>query len=144
MKTIRKEETITKQITEYEAFDGTVFTTEEECRKWEQSAKCAINANAKPLLLERSYVNVYEMQPFGGEDTAYHIHPNDEKELKAITQWMAQFDCGNLPTTDIIGKDVLVIVDGCEYLYWATPDKIKEEFCKSVDALLFKAEEEEK
>ena len=49
MKEIQKE---TKQyITLYEAIDGTKFTSKEECRKYEESAKCVLMAKYNRLVL---------------------------------------------------------------------------------------------
>ena len=45
-----KEELIHKiYVTKYEANDGTIFTTSEECQKYENSARAAILAKYKEL-----------------------------------------------------------------------------------------------
>ena len=42
-------EKVTK-VTHYEAIDGTTFTTEEECKKYEDTAKCVLLTKYKPLV----------------------------------------------------------------------------------------------
>lgn len=42
-------EKVTK-VTHYEAIDGTTFTTEEECVKYEDTAKCVLFTKYKPLV----------------------------------------------------------------------------------------------
>lgn len=42
-------EKVTK-VTHYEAIDGTTFTTEEECQKYEDTAKCALLTRYKCLV----------------------------------------------------------------------------------------------
>lgn len=42
-------EKVTK-VTHYEATDGTTFTTEEECVKYEDTAKCVLLTKYKPLV----------------------------------------------------------------------------------------------
>ena len=42
-------EKVTK-VTRYEAIDGTTFTTEEECVKYEDTAKCVLLTKYKPLI----------------------------------------------------------------------------------------------
>ena len=42
-------EKVTK-VTRYEAIDGTTFTTEEECVKYEDTAKCVLLTKYKPLV----------------------------------------------------------------------------------------------
>ena len=42
-------EKVTK-VTRYEAIDGTTFTTEEECLKYEDTAKCVLLTKYKPLV----------------------------------------------------------------------------------------------
>ena len=42
-------EKVTK-VTRYEAIDGTTFTTEEECVKYEDTAKCVLLIKYKPLV----------------------------------------------------------------------------------------------
>lgn len=52
MKELKRTETVTKEITYgWEASDGKVFNTEEECRKYEESAKGVCFAAAQKYLL---------------------------------------------------------------------------------------------
>jgi len=52
MKELKRTETITREITTgWEASDGKVFNTEEECKKYEQSAECVCFEAAKKYRL---------------------------------------------------------------------------------------------
>ena len=35
--------TVTKDIIHYEAYDGTIFDSEDECKQYEKTSQCAIN-----------------------------------------------------------------------------------------------------
>lgn len=50
MKEIQKE--ISQHVTVYEAIDGTEFTSKEQCKKYEESAKCVLMAKYNKLILK--------------------------------------------------------------------------------------------
>lgn len=50
MKEIQKE--ISQHVTVYEAMDGTEFTSKEECKKYEESAKCVLMAKYNKLVVK--------------------------------------------------------------------------------------------
>lgn len=53
MKEIKKEKTTTQTYTEYEAIDGTIFKSEEECQEYEKTAKCVLRARVKRLIVTK-------------------------------------------------------------------------------------------
>lgn len=70
MKEIQKE---TKQyITVYEAIDGTEFKSKEECKKYEESAKCVLIAKYNKLVV-RSCVESNIFGCIGSEEEAINI-----------------------------------------------------------------------
>ena len=59
---IRKTETIEKLVrTEYIAEDGTVFSNEEECKKYEESTLFAISKKLKRLDNKKNGASEYEI-----------------------------------------------------------------------------------
>lgn len=68
----------------YQAIDGTQFTTEEECRKYEESAKCALLTRYKPLVIN----SVTENELFNGtgsEEYEYDVvKMNTEQDVETI------------------------------------------------------------
>ena len=53
MKTISREETITKTVTIYVAIDGTEFDNEKECQVYDNSAKAVINSKYNKLIVKK-------------------------------------------------------------------------------------------
>lgn len=74
----------TTKIVMYQATDGTQFTTEEECRKYEESAKCALLTRYKPLVIG----SITENNLFNGcgsEEYEYDIVKiNTEQDVETI------------------------------------------------------------
>ena len=52
METITIQET--KYITKYKAIDGTIFNSDSECKKYEESAKCALLYKYNKFAFNRS------------------------------------------------------------------------------------------
>lgn len=52
MKEIVKEVTRTEKITEYEAIDGTVFESCDECKKYDESARAVLMSKYKKLVIK--------------------------------------------------------------------------------------------
>lgn len=57
----------TYQVTKYQAEDGTIFDTKEECEKYDKSAKCVLLGKYNDLVIRQT--NCYDLcNPFGGSD----------------------------------------------------------------------------
>jgi hypothetical protein len=74
----------TTKVVMYQATDGTQFTTEEECRKYEESAKCALLTRYKPLVIN----SILESELFkgsGSEEYEYDVVKiNNEQDVETI------------------------------------------------------------
>lgn len=57
----------TYQITKYQAEDGTIFNTKEECKKYDESAKCVLLGKYNDLVIRQT--NCYYLcDPLGGSE----------------------------------------------------------------------------
>lgn len=70
----------TYQVTKYQAEDGTIFDTKEECKKYDESAKCVLLGKYNDLVIRQT--DCYNLcDPFGGsEDYAVDIVKVNSKE----------------------------------------------------------------
>lgn len=83
MKEIQKE---TKQyVTVYEAVDGTEFTSKEECKKYEESAKCVLMAKYSKLVTKSD--TEWELFGVGSDESIVDVvRLNDEQDVNMILQ----------------------------------------------------------
>jgi len=83
MKEVKKE--IKKYETVYVSTDGHEFATQEECKRYEQSALGVLMEKYKPLIIKTS--NEYELFSVGDEDNIVDIVKiSDESEADLIKQ----------------------------------------------------------
>lgn len=70
----------TYQVTKYQAEDGTIFDTKEECQKYDESAKCVLLGKYNDLVIRQT--DCYNLcDPFGGsEDYGVDIVKVNTKE----------------------------------------------------------------
>ena len=85
---IRKTETIEKLVrTEYIAEDGTVFRSEEECKKYEESALFAISKELKRLTKDNT--SQYEINDnFSCDDTVEIFDVQTERDLENLRRYL--------------------------------------------------------
>lgn len=85
MKEVKKEKTTTQIYYEYEAIDGTIFDTEDECKKYENSAKCVLRAKVKKLIVTKEH-NAWTL--LGGSDDSAIVgfKFNNEDDIQAFIQ----------------------------------------------------------
>lgn len=130
--------TVTTETTYgYEANDGTVFSSKEECEKYEQSARCVIRQHAKDILFREWDCDSL----FGG----YHYEDNvkvwfikDENTLSIVNQYLRSMDpYASLVTPDYIGLRVAVVVgsDGCYSSVLGTYNEILLDFTNKLNKL---------
>ena len=77
----------TYQVTKYQAEDGTIFDTEKECKKYDESAKCVLLGKYNDLVIRQT--TCYDLcDPFGGsEDYGVDIvKVNTKEDLDLILQ----------------------------------------------------------
>lgn len=128
---IEKKIEIVSYKTVYEAIDGTEFTSKDECKKYEESARCVLMAKySKLILTSDTEWNLFEM---GSEDFIVDvIKLNNEKDIDVVLQLIA-LERYTLPSTEYMkeGEEKLIkafeenspvfIGRGCEndsfYLY---------------------------
>ena len=98
MKAITKERTVTETYTMYEAKDGTLFTTEEACKRYDESAKCAVRMRLDFKKLTGDKENHdsmwYALNALDGllengcESSEYFLWtPKTEDDIKNYLQW---------------------------------------------------------
>ena len=85
---VRKTETIEKLVrTEYIAEDGTVFSNEEECKKYEESALFAISKELKRLTKDNT--SQYEINDnFSCDDTVEIFDVQTERDLENLRRYL--------------------------------------------------------
>lgn len=121
MKEIKRTRTI-EEVTGYEAEDGTVFKTKEECEKYESTAKVVVYKAFKELMVDGkpfAECNIWEDFGYGSEefDLAV-IEIKDETDLEIANRYY-ELNGGFNISKDFIGKKVLVDIGFCY-------DKVKE------------------
>ncbi len=85
MKKIQKEVVIKRYDDVFVANDGTEFNTKEECEKYENSAKCALMARYKLLVIKES--DCFSLFGFGSdEDVIEVVKIESEEDLNLILQ----------------------------------------------------------
>ena len=141
-----KKETKQIQKIEYEytyiADDGTEFKSEEECKKYEETAKCAVNVMFDKLQKQvcKDVGQDDWLSAFGFEDDIYAVKIRNANDVDAVNKWIISH---KYSTDQCIGVDAVGTIQLFEvYSYideiWhiGTVEKMKEEFSKFVDSLV--------
>jgi len=112
MKEIVKERVI-KEVTGYEATDGTMFKTKEECEKYENSSLAAIRGMFRNLMVDEPFpeCSIYEDFGYGSEEYFFCVVDiKDEEDLKVALMYQNEVAPNSAiqfnPT--MIGKRILV------------------------------------
>ena len=125
MKEIKKEVIHKSYVTKYEALDGTIFESAEECKKYEASAKCVIVTKYKEI--EINLVSEYQLFDTGSEEYFIGVvKPRDEEDVDLLLQVYSFFNPHRTEKThlqealEIFRKaveteDFLIIGRGCDY-----------------------------
>lgn len=87
---VRKTETIEKLVrTEYIAEDGTVFRSEEECKKYEESALFAISKELKRLGNKKNGASEYDIYDECSEECLVEIfNAETERDIENIRRYV--------------------------------------------------------
>ena len=151
MRKERKEFKRIEYVDVYVAEDGTEFSTEEQCKKYEASAKFAIEQMVRKIPNQiTAYVGEKDAPSMiGCEDTMYALRIRNEEDVIAVNMWVESFGDGfehNCIGTDAIGSIIFVDVFDCGGGIWTigTPENMKKTYCDFVDSLYNKLVEEEK
>lgn len=88
MKELKRTETITREITTgWEASDGTWFKTEEECKKYEESAKGVCSEAAKKYMI--GSCSEIDFTEYGSDECSMEFYDVPDMEAaKAIAQYV--------------------------------------------------------
>lgn len=143
MREIKRTRTI-EEITGYEANDGTYFTTEEECLKYERSAEAAIREMFNNICVKHNgnasfaESEIFENYGYGNEEYEYVIADiKTETELKIANMycdiWAGSF--GKKLKNDSIGKRVLIRIGNTfsqDFIPVGTEEEIVEDFKKTM------------
>lgn len=134
MKELTREVT-TKEITGYEANDGTIFCSKEECEKYEQTSDCVIKAAFEKLVIaENNEFSLFDGYGCGSDEwRIVLIHINNAEELKTAnmySQITVRHD--NRFDENSIGKELIVGVGdgygGLDCWVYGTVDELTEKF----------------
>lgn len=119
-------EKVTK-VTHYEAIDGTTFTTEEECQKYEDTAKCVLLTKYKPLV--KRTASEYDIFNTGSDEYMIDIlqYLSSESDIDILIQ-LHRLYCSNKNLNDdfynkmrsklekcLKNRDIVLIGRGTEY-----------------------------
>lgn len=123
MKEIKRTKTI-EQLVGYEAFDGKIFKTEDECRNYEQSAYGVLRKGLEDLMVGESFNETMLFEDFGYGSEEYGlavIEIKDEDDLFKVNHYYEFVNevngchiCHNPIGKEYIGKRVLINL-GCEW-----------------------------
>lgn len=112
MKVIEKEKVI-KEVVGYEANDGKRFTTEQECKLYEESAYGVIQYEFKKLIEGGdtfAECDIFKNQGYGSEEYQMAVvNIKNADDLKIVNQYL-QMRQNKLLSPDVIGKKVLICV----------------------------------
>lgn len=93
MKEIKEE--IKREVTDihtyYEALDGTRFTNEEECKKYEDTALCVAKAKVRKLIVTEE-LNAWEAMGGYEDNGVFGVKVSTKEDADAIKQWLL-LDC---------------------------------------------------
>ena len=91
-------------ITGYEAGDGTLFDSKEECKKYEESAVYAIKKQFYDMAGDVRCVDTY----LCGDDCIYLVDLSSPERLTLANMWMKTQGSNDRFTDDMIGKKIAV------------------------------------
>jgi hypothetical protein len=105
MKKIQREETVVVRKDIYVSVDGREFTNEADCKAWESSYKCTLEASWK--LIKKEEVNPCSLGLYGASEDheCYVIKPKDLNEIVLINAYIkSTTDSGEELTIEHIGQ----------------------------------------
>ena len=125
MKEITKE--VKNTYTVYQAPDGTEFNSKEECKKYEDTAKCLLLTKYKPLV--KKTVSEYDVFNTGSDEYMMDIlqYLRDETDIDILIQLHRLYNSGRKINDDFYNnlrsrlekcfedKDIILIGRGTEY-----------------------------
>lgn len=121
-----------KKVFKYEAIDGTLFSNKEECIKYENSAKVAVKALYKKLIIKS--IAETELFSVGSDDNTLElVKVKTQEDIKILLQMYYIYSSSNEASLDRITKlatkaietnDILIIGRGYdEECFWVIDTK---------------------
>lgn len=109
--------TETKQVTKYQASDGTIFLDKAECDKYEQSALGMLLAKYRPLVVKTT--NEYDLFDEHGSDAAIIdiVKPASEKDIDTIIQILLLINPSVEDTVEIEKSRLQKALDKNDYIF---------------------------
>lgn len=150
MRTEKKEIQKIEYVTTYIAKDGTEFKSEDECRKYEATATCAIMEMLKKLPQQETYDPENNGLPyFGCDDTlkAFKIRTIDDVET--VNKWLLDLsptgNKGMCLGADAVGTIQLFCIYNYDNDVWklGSVDELKNTYLKAIDSFVDKLTEKE-
>ena len=111
MKKIEKKRTTTQTYYEYAAIDGTVFDTEDECKKYENSAKCVLRAKVKKLIVTKEH-NAWTLLGGSDDNAIVGFKFNNENDIQTFVQYYC-LQYGSYYTREENTSELQKIYDQC-------------------------------
>lgn len=117
---IRRTETIEKLVrTEYIAEDGTIFRSEEECKKYEESALFAISKELKRLDNKKNGASEYDIYECSDECLVEIFNAETERDIENIRRYVYLKALSNSSYVDKADVDLPNITPGHEVIiHW--------------------------
>lgn len=126
MKEIVKERTKVETYSMYQAADGTVFDTKEECEKYEQTARFVLNTKFKRLVVKET--TEWDLFHAGSdENIVYAVRLEKEADADTVMQlychdnsWINQSEENykektyNLIFSAFVNGDILFVGENCD------------------------------
>lgn len=114
----RVEIEVTNKETRYKACDGTLFTTENECKKFEETAYCVIKSRLMSIVT--STINPYEKNLCDNENyhTGYIVVLEDESKIDIVNVYLNFHSHSILPYSWVSNTIILMYneYDNCVWV----------------------------
>lgn len=108
--------TETKQVTKYQASDGTIFLDKAECDKYEQSALGMLMAKYRPLVVKR--ISEYTLfDEHGSDDDVDIVKLTSEKDIDTIMQILFLTNPSNMDMVEIEKSRLQKALDKNDYIF---------------------------
>ena len=126
-------------VTTYIANDGTEFLSEDECKKYEKTARSVIHGMFKKLPIQITE-NLGEHDPFGCfsyDDTLYAVSVRNIDDVETVNRWIMSHGNYNDPIgADTVGTIQLFdVYDSSSVWNIGTPYDLKKKYNEAIDKL---------
>lgn len=108
----KKERVVVEEKITWVATDGTEFSTQEECSKYEQTAECVLKSAYEKCVIAKA--TEYDLWDTGSEEYKVHfIVPQNERDVEMLNRYQLFLDKSRKDkelqfTSDMIGQTVII------------------------------------